>query len=711
VTGAGATPHDDLDRVVRTALAALSANDRPDPSLLPAFDAMAGSRLLDIQARRLRETGRGYYTIGSAGHESNALVAAALRPTDPALLHYRSGAFFLARAMQAGRTLDDAVRAVLLGLVAATSDPASGGRHKVFGDAALAVIPQTSTIASHLPRAVGVAFAIARAKRIGVPGRWAGDAIAVTSFGDASVNHSTAAGALNAAGYCVAQGLPLPLLFVCEDNGLGISVPSPGGWVAEALHRPGLDYLAADGDDPDGVLDAAHRAVATIRRTRRPAVLHLRTVRFLGHAGTDLETAYRPAAAIAQDRRRDPLLALARRVGTDDLAERYDELATRVEKLAAEVLAEPTLGSARAVMAPLVPREVPVLAPASGRHSRTGAGSTGPVTLAQAINTALGEALASRPDVLVFGEDVGRKGGVYGLTRGLQQRFGAARVFDTLLDEQSILGLALGLGVSGLLPVPEIQYLAYLHNAEDQLRGEAASLRFFSDATFANPMVVRVAGLAYQKGFGGHFHNDNAVGVLRDIPGLVVAVPSRPEDAGPMLRACLDAATRGRVCVYLEPIALYHERDLYETGDRAWLGAYEADDEIPIGRAAVHGDGTDLTIVTFGNGLRMSLRAARELASHGIMARIVDLRWLNPLPVEDLVREAQVTGRVLVADETRHSGGVGEGVIAALVESGFRGPIGRAASRDTFIPLGDAARLVLLAEDDIVDAALQLSAL
>ena len=128
--------------------------------------------------------------------------------------------------------------------------------------------------------------------------------------------------------------------------------------------------------------------------------------------------------------------------------------------------------------------------------------------------------------------------------------------------------------MTGLLPVPEIQYLAYLHNAEDQLRGEAASLRFFSNGAYLNPMVVRVAGLGYQKGFGGHFHNDNAVAVLRDIPGLVVAVPSRPEDAAPMLRACLGAAaTHGQVSVFLEPIALYHERDLHEPGDQQWLGA------------------------------------------------------------------------------------------------------------------------------------------
>lgn len=328
------------------------------------------------------------------------------------------------------------------------------------------------------------------------------------------------------------------------------------------------------------------------------------------------------------------------------------------------------------------------------------------LTLAQSINAALAEALASRPEVLVFGEDVGRKGGVYGLTRGLQQRFGAPRVFDTLLDEQSILGLGLGLGVSGLLPIPEIQYLAYLHNAEDQLRGEAASLRFFSDGTYTNPMVVRVAGLAYQKGFGGHFHNDNAVGVLRDIPGLVVAVASRPEDAAPILRSCLAAAsTAGQVSVFLEPIALYHERDLYQAGDRGWLATPDPSLDVAIGSARTHGDGTHLTIVSFGNGLRMSLRVAVRLAAQGIAARIVDLRWLSPLPVDDILREAHATGRVLVVDETRHSGGVSEGVLAALVDGGFTGRMARVASRDSFVPLGDAADLVLLGEADIERAA------
>ncbi|HZZ95662.1 MAG TPA: thiamine pyrophosphate-dependent enzyme, partial [Jatrophihabitantaceae bacterium] len=308
------TPHDDLDSAVRTRLGDLATDGSSDPHLLSEFDAMAGSRLLDIQARRMREKGQGFYTIGSAGHESNALVAEALRTTDPALLHYRSGGFFLMRALLSGRSIEDVLRAVLLGTVAAVADPASGGRHKVWGDRSLAVIPQTSTIASHLPRAVGVAFAIGRARRLAVSTRWPDDAVAVCSFGDASLNHSTAVGALNTAGYCVTQGLPMPLLFVCEDNGLGISVSSPAGWVARATQRPGITYFSAQGDDPRAVRAAAAEAVELARKQGRPALLHLRTVRFLGHAGTDVESGYRSAAAIAADRDRDPLVALAARI-------------------------------------------------------------------------------------------------------------------------------------------------------------------------------------------------------------------------------------------------------------------------------------------------------------------------------------------------------------------------------------------------------------
>jgi 2-oxoisovalerate dehydrogenase E1 component len=696
---------------------------------LAVFDAMAASRNLDLAARYLRSVGPGVYTIGSAGHESDAAIAAVLRPTDPALLHYRSGAFYCARAQQVpGSTpLED----VLRGLVAAADEPISGGRHKVFGNHALAVIPQTSTIASHVPRAMGVGFAIERAERIGVTSAWPADAIAVCSFGDASLNHSTALGALNAAQYTVHQGLPMPVLFCCEDNGFGISVRTPPDWVNTMWSdRPHLRYFSAEGTDIASAYDAALAAADHVRGSRRPAFLHLRCVRFLGHAGTDAEIGYRSPGEMEEDLEHDPLvhaarlLVEARIAEPDEVLARYDAVASEVQRLADEVAGHRRLSSASEVMEPITRRRPRAVASDVGRAASPEARArafgrrlpeeAGPLTLAESINATLADALAARPDVLVFGEDVGRKGGVYGVTRGLQRRFGITRVFDSLLDEQTILGVALGCGLSGLLPVPEVQYLAYLHNAEDQLRGEAATLPFFSNGQYRNPMVLRIAGYGYQKGFGGHFHNDDAVAVLRDIPGLLVASPSRPDDAAAMLRTCLAAASvDGSTSVFLEPIALYHTRDLFSEGDGAWAAPYPPPSEwsarhAPVGSARVHGDGSALTIVTFANGTYMSLRVARRLAGDGIDARVVDVRWLVPLPVADILREAEATGRVLIVDETRRSGGVSEGILSALVDANFPGTISRVTSQDSFVPLGEAANHVLLQEAEIEAAAREL---
>lgn len=783
----------DLDERFRAELSALT----PQPSrpveqplepgsgltgtqCLELFESQATSRHLDLAARRLGSAKRGYYSIGSSGHEGNAAVAAALRPTDPALLHYRSGAFFVHRARQVPGL--DPIRDVLLGVVAAAADPISGGRHKVFGSKPASVIPQTSTIASHLPRAVGLAFAIERAARLGVACEWPSDSVVLCSFGDASANHSTATGAINAAIHTAHQGVPLPLLFVCEDNGIGISVPTPPDWIEQAYGiRVGLQYFDADGSD---LLDAALTAVEAadwVREYRKPAFLHLRTVRLLGHAGSDVESAYRSRADITADLLRDPVTATARLLVTAGIAtpaevlERYDDIGARVTATAESVWHEPKLTSAAEVMAPLAPLHPdlvradvlgqgslrsavpngarpsqrdekplgngqPVTAApvtdhaASGTtlnrkttHDTTAAYDTesdntsaqdtmepttvdrAPVTFAQAVNQTLADLLARDSDVLVFGEDVGRKGGVYGVTKGLRKQFGARRVFDTLLDEQSVLGTALGAALAGFVPIPEIQYLAYVHNAADQLRGEAATLSYFSQGRYRNPMVVRIAGYAYQKGFGGHFHNDNSIAALRDIPGLIVASPARADDAAAMLRTCVSAArVDGRVCIYLEPIALYHTRDLYHPDDNAWLAPTSETDHITIGSARVYGDGRDLTIVTFANGVPMSLRVARRLSARGIDARVLDLRWLNPLPLDDLLHHARATGRVLIADETRHTGGISESICAALVDAGFSGPISRVTSHDSFIPLGPAATTVLLDEPRIESAATEL---
>ncbi|MEH0825306.1 MULTISPECIES: transketolase C-terminal domain-containing protein [unclassified Micromonospora] len=695
-------------------------------------------------------TGAAAYRVGADG------TAEAVPAPDPVGVGHDAAPDAAFEAQASGGAEPDAytaaARDVLRGMVASAREPIAGGRHKVFGRADLAVVPTTSTIASHLPRAVGLGLALERLRRVETAGRrdgadvpprspWPRDAIVVCSFGDASVNHASAAAALNTAGWYDHTGLRIPVLFVCEDNGLGISVRSPQGWVERSLRaRPGLRYFSADGTDPVGTYEVAAEAAAWVRRHRRPAVLHLRTVRLMGHAGADAETAYRSSAEIAADEARDPVLATARLLVEaglatgEELLSRYDERGWQIRRIAEEVLDEPKLATAAEVVAPLAPRRpariAAAVAEAAARAGGPGAGAraeafggkppelAGPLTLAQSINAALADGMLAHPQLAVFGEDVAVKGGVYGVTKGLREKFGPARVFDTLLDETSVLGLGLGAGLAGLLPVPEIQYLAYLHNAEDQLRGEAATMQFFSSGAFRNPMVVRVPGLAYQEGFGGHFHNDNSVAVLRDVPGLVVAVPARPDDAAPLLRTCLAAAAvDGAVCVFLEPIALYHTRDLYEPGDGEWLGEYAepgawAGEHVPIGRARVYGVGSaeDVTILTFGNGVRMSLRAAAVLADEGIGTRVVDLRWLAPLPVADIIREASATGRVLVVDETRRSGGVGEGIIAALVDAGYVGAARRVAGVDSFVPLGPAARQVLVSEEAITQGARTLLA-
>ncbi len=243
-----------------------------DAEAVELFDAQAASRHLDFAARWLRAEGDGFYTIGSAGHESNAAVAMALRPTDPALLHYRSGAFYVVRARQVDG--HDPVRDVLLGLVGSAEEPIAGGRHKVFGHPDLAVVPQTSTIGSHLPRAVGIAFAIERARGLGLTTPWPADSIVVCSFGDASANHSTVTGAINAACWSAYQGVPVPLLLVCEDNGIGISVPTPPGWIAHIYgNRRDLRYFHADRQRPGRHLRRRHdgRRVGSRAPPARPS--------------------------------------------------------------------------------------------------------------------------------------------------------------------------------------------------------------------------------------------------------------------------------------------------------------------------------------------------------------------------------------------------------------------------------------------------------
>lgn len=718
----------------------LSDTDLAPEDVVDLFESQVMSRVLDLRARELKNENLCYYTIGSSGHEGNAVYGKVFRPSDMAFLHYRSGAFMAQRAKEkgGGSPLYDA----LLSFAASSEDPISGGRHKVFGSKYLNVPPQTSTIASHLPKAVGAALSLKRAKDLGIETEIPADSVILCSFGDASANHATAQAAFNSAGWTSYQGLPLPLIFMCEDNGIGISVSTPPGWIEKQFKtKPGLRYVYADGLHLLHAYNAGREAERIARHQKQPVFLHTSTVRLMAHAGSDPEWTYNSLEKIEATENQDPLLHSARILlengilRSSEILDLYSSVRARVNHISQYAVTRPKLKRPQEVRSAITACTQIKSAPEKAGHEQRleifsrdlEKMSSTSHHMAKLINFGLADILLRYPSAVIFGEDVATKGGVYNVTDGLSKKFGSRRVWNSLLDETSILGTAIGMAHNGFLPIPEIQFLAYVHNAEDQIRGEAATLAFFSQGQYTNPMVIRVAGLAYQKGFGGHFHNDNSLAIFRDIPGLVLAVPSNGEDAVKMLRACVrEAYTKGRVVVFVEPIALYMTKDLHQEGDKLWSFPYPAlDEEIAIGEIGIHGEGRDLCIVTYGNGTYYSLQAKKVLEEKfGIQVRVLDMRWLNDVNWSVLRENVHACNKLLVVEECRKTGSFSEYIVSGLVErsmsasrrrdtrAGLGGQnlfqelpqIKILAADDCFIPLGYAAAAGLPKKNEILQA-------
>lgn len=688
----------------------------PAADAVDIFESQLLSRLLDLETRRLKELNQSYYTIGSSGHEGNAVVGYVTKLKDMGFLHYRSGALMIQRAKQLDGSTP--IYDMLLSFVASSEDPISGGRHKVFGSDALNIPPQTSTIASHLPKAVGAALSVRRALDMDIERRLLSDAIIFCNFGDASANHSTAQGAINTAQWISYRGLPMPLIFICEDNGIGISVKTPPNWIEERFSNlPGIRYMKADGLDIRDSYDTLKRAYQYVETRRKPVFLHMRTVRLMGHAGSDMESTYHSMFDIAQTESHDPLLYSARIMIEEglltsvDIRDMYHRLTDQIRRVSDEVVTRPKLTSAQEVMAPILPPVKKTMKRSPEYHRKDLFGRNfkqleKPKNLSQSINAALFDILNEQRNVVVFGQDIARKGGVYNVTNGLQKRFGGKRVFDTLLDEQAILGTGIGLAHNGILPIAEIQFLAYYHNAEDQIRGEAATLSFFSNGQFTNPMVIRIASFAYQRGFGGHFHNDNSIAAILDLPGVVVACPSNGADGARMLRRCVQMAQEeGRIIFFLEPIALYMTMNLLDN-DEGWATVYPDPDEVDEYLSVhVEGDSDQLVILSYGNGFYLSRQVQEYLKKDGINISVVDLKWLAPMPFDAILKAIEGIPNVLIVDECRKSGSPSEALITGLVERMDTLPkIKRVTGDDSFIPLGTAWEYVLPNVDRITTA-------
>lgn len=696
-----------------------------DPvKLIDVFESQLISRLMDIKARKLRVLGSSFYTIGSSGHEGMAVVGEVSRLSDMAFLHYRDAAFQIQRSKKhSGHTpLYD----LLLSFCASSEDPISGGRHKVLGHKELFIPPQTSTIASHLPKAIGAALSINKNKKLGIKGILPEDAVVICTFGDASLNHASAQTALNCADWISYQNLPLPLVFICEDNGIGISVKTPADWVRNScMNSASIKYFECDGLDIIDSFKVTQEVFNYTRTKRRPAFLRFKTVRLMGHAGSDIENVYRSRQEIEASESEDPLLKTVKTLIGNDILSRekilkmYEDLERRIDRIAREVIHKPRLTNPKNIISSLIPKkEINPLPAVPSEEARIKVfGSEWEQMkcgqpLAKLINWGLTDILLQYKGAVIFGEDVAKKGGVYNITAGLQNRFGKNKVFNSLLDETSILGTAIGLAHNGLLSIPEIQFLAYFHNAEDQLRGEAATLSYFSNGEYTNGMVIRIAGLGYQKGFGGHFHNDNSLTIFRDIPGLIVACPSNGRDAVLMMRTCVEEAHRyGRICVFIEPIALYPIRDLHAPGDNLWNNEYPKDleEKIPLGTFHIEEGEKELCLLTYGNGYYLSRQAREQLVKQGISPTVIDLRWLSPIDEKTLSKTLSQFSHVLIVDECRKTGSLSEGLMTMIMENCQPLPrVKRICSLDTFIPLADAANLVLLQTQDIVEASISL---
>ncbi|MBW8183426.1 dehydrogenase E1 component subunit alpha/beta [Shewanella nanhaiensis] len=697
-----------------------------DSDFIGMFESQLKSRLLDLESRKMRARNQGFYTIGSSGHEGNAAYGLTFRPTDMAFLHYRSGAFMIERSRQlAGETI---LYDMLLSFAASSDDPTSGGRHKVLGSKRLNIPPQTSTIASHLPKAVGAALSIPLTQRLELASEMPSDSVVLCNFGDASANHASAQSAINSACWAAYQQVPLPLVFICEDNGIGISTRTPKGWIAASFsQRASLKYFYCDGRDILDTYKVSREAADYARVHRKPVFLHVRTVRLMGHAGSDAEIAYMKKEHIFENEAQDPLIVTAqqlieaRLMNSKQIVALYQSMKLRIEAIAKMAVTRPKLQTIEQAMASIVPQKRDVSdKPCLDELSRAELfkadklALSKPLHMGKLLNLALTELMARLDNIVVCGEDVGKKGGVYHVTSRLVERFGPNRVINTLLDETSILGLGIGMAHNGILPIPEIQFLAYVHNAEDQIRGEAATLPFFSDGQFTNPMVIRIAGLGYQKGFGGHFHNDNSFAVFRDIPGLIIACPSNGADAVAMLRESVRLAREEqRVVIFLEPIALYMTKDLHETGDGLWASDYIPEQDstpLALGDITTEGRGDELCIISYANGYYLSRQAQKALMETGLKVRVIDIRWLAPLNIDGIVAQAKECKHILIVDECRKTGSISEALMTGFAETLGEAcpPIARLTADDCFIPLADAATLPLPSKESIIEAAMNL---
>jgi 2-oxoisovalerate dehydrogenase E1 component len=615
------------------------------------------SREMDrIEEEELVPQKKVLYQFSARGHDmAQVLLGLQLRDGDGVFGYYRSRPLLLAL----GVPLADALGSGM-GLAGGYSNgrdigvvfnyPNPGGAH---------ALPMCGGVGAQYTPAAGCAQAIAYKREVLNEGP--ADSISVVLGGDASCATGGFWSALT-----IATTQHLPLLMVVEDNGYGISVPSeyqtPGNDIAANLASfAGLAIFNGDGTDPADASRLIHAAVAHVRTQRGPALLRLTVPRLEGHSAQDTQ-AYKSEAEISAEWARDPLPKLkahSAKLGAEQWADLEREAAWQVQAAVAEA-------EARGVSAP---EEVTTNVFYEGTMQQVGglwsSGYTPPpssdepapsgqrINMVTAIRRVLDQELEANPRVLVFGEDVGPKGGVHAVTLGLQEKFGASRVFDTSLNEEGIVGRAVGMALAGLMPVPEIQFRKYAEPATEQIH-DCGTMRWRTNNRFAAPMVLRIPGGFFKCGDPWHSMT-NEVEFVHS-PGWRVAVPSNAEDAVGLLRGSL----RGN-----DPVIFFEHRAML---DDAWARRpWPGDDYVlPFGRAKKTREGDSITIVSWG-----AMVPRCEAAAEGLSADVIDLRTLQPWDKDMVLDSVRQTRRCLIVHEDLRTGGFGAEIAAVVADEAF----------------------------------------